>query len=114
MSRPSMVIAPDVGSMSRLIIRMVVVLPQPDGPTNTTISPAGMVVEKSSTAGSCCPGYRLVTASSTISAPCRGSSDWGVAVDVSVTDSPRCGEPADEGEDGVQQQRQHDDQHGAG
>ena len=28
--------------MSRLIIRIVVVLPQPDGPTNTTISPAGM------------------------------------------------------------------------
>ncbi len=35
-SRPAMVIVPDVGSMSRLIIRMVVVLPHPDGPTNTT------------------------------------------------------------------------------
>ncbi len=44
-SRPAMVIVPDVGSMSLLIIRMVVVLPHPDGPTNTTVSPAGMVID---------------------------------------------------------------------
>ena len=33
---------PEVGSISRLIIFSEVVLPQPDGPTNITISPAGM------------------------------------------------------------------------
>ena len=45
-------IFPEVGSLRRLIMRMVVVLPQPDGPTKTTISPAGM----SSTAGAEEPG----------------------------------------------------------
>src|SRR5699024_9177364 len=42
-SSPSIRILPEVGSMSRLIIFTVVVLPQPEGPTNITISPAGMV-----------------------------------------------------------------------
>ena len=42
---------PPVGSMSRLIILSVVVLPQPDGPTSTTISPAGMSRLSRSTAG---------------------------------------------------------------
>ena len=32
---------PAVGSISRLIIRSVVVLPQPDGPTSTHTSPSG-------------------------------------------------------------------------
>ena len=32
---------PLVGSIRRLIILMVVVLPQPDGPTSTQISPSG-------------------------------------------------------------------------
>ena len=31
---------PDVGSMSRLIIRSVVDLPHPDGPMSTAISPS--------------------------------------------------------------------------
>jgi hypothetical protein len=47
---------PEVGSLSRLIIRIVVVLPQPDGPTKTTISPAGISSETSSTAGVFEPG----------------------------------------------------------
>ena len=38
-SRPSMKILPAVGATSRLIIRSVVVLPQPDGPSSTQISP---------------------------------------------------------------------------
>ncbi len=50
-SSPSIVIRPPVGSISRLIIFMVVVLPQPDGPTRTQISPALMVSDRSSTAG---------------------------------------------------------------
>ncbi len=47
-----MVILPAVGSINRLIIRMVVVLPLPEGPTSTTVSPAGMVMDTDSTAGS--------------------------------------------------------------
>jgi hypothetical protein len=41
MSRPSISIVPLVGSMSRLIIRSVVVLPQPLGPMSTQTSPEG-------------------------------------------------------------------------
>ncbi len=40
-SSPPMVMRPLVGSISRLTIFMLVVLPQPDGPTRTQISPAG-------------------------------------------------------------------------
>ena len=40
-SSPSSTIRPLVGSISRLTIFMVVVLPQPDGPTSTHSSPAG-------------------------------------------------------------------------
>jgi hypothetical protein len=43
-------IVPEVGSISRLIIFSDVVLPQPEGPTNITISPAGMVRLRPSTA----------------------------------------------------------------
>ena len=50
MSTPSIRIRPDVGSMSRLTILRLVVLPQPDGPTSTQILPAGTVSERSLTA----------------------------------------------------------------
>ena len=40
MSLPSTRIVPPVGSIIRLIIRSDVVLPQPDGPTNTVMRPA--------------------------------------------------------------------------
>lgn len=55
MSWSSMRIVPDVGSISRLIIFNEVVLPQPEGPTNVTISPAGTVRESESTAATFCP-----------------------------------------------------------
>jgi hypothetical protein len=64
-SSPSMMIRPDVGSTSRLIIRIVVVLPQPDGPTSTAISPASTSRESSLTATVPSP-YCLRTRSSTI------------------------------------------------
>ena len=41
---------PVVGSISRLTIFRLVVLPQPDGPTSTQILPAGTVSERSLTA----------------------------------------------------------------
>jgi hypothetical protein len=56
MSVPSSHTVPDVGSTSRLIILSVVVLPQPDGPTSATSSPAGMSSESASTAGRALPG----------------------------------------------------------
>ena len=43
MSTPSSSIVPDVGSISRLIIRIEVVFPQPDGPTSVVIFPFGAV-----------------------------------------------------------------------
>ena len=49
-SCPPIVIRPLVGSMSRLTIFMLVVFPQPEGPTSTQISPAGTVRVRSVTA----------------------------------------------------------------
>ena len=48
--------SPPVMSIMRLTIRIAVVLPQPDGPTSTQISPAGTSSERESTAGSVWPG----------------------------------------------------------
>src|SRR5215213_9363851 len=67
-SRPSTVMVPLVASIMRLIIRRVVVLPQPDGPTRTVRSPSGTSKETLSTA--VVPsGKRLVTDSKLIN--CR-------------------------------------------
>ncbi len=49
---PSSRMSPSVMSIMRFTIRIAVVLPHPDGPTSTQISPAGTVSESSSTAGS--------------------------------------------------------------
>ena len=68
-SSSPIVIVPEVGSISRLIIFSEVVLPHPDGPTNITISPAGMVRLSPSTAAVRWPAYRLLTFSRRISAP---------------------------------------------
>ena len=66
-SVPSIRIRPPDGSMSRLIMRSVVVLPQPEGPTRTQSSPSGIVKLSSATATESAP-YRLVTRSSVITA----------------------------------------------
>ena len=47
--------SPSVISTVRLTIRIAVVLPQPEGPTSTQISPAGTSSERSWTAGSVWP-----------------------------------------------------------
>src|SRR6202162_379789 len=49
--RPAMLISPDVGCSRPATQRKVVVLPQPDGPSSTTISPAGTAKLTPSTAG---------------------------------------------------------------
>ena len=48
--------SPSVISIIRFTIRIAVVLPEPDGPTKTQISPAGISRESSWTAGSAEPG----------------------------------------------------------
>ena len=48
--------SPSVISTIRLAIRIAVVLPQPDGPTSTQISPAGTSRLSLSTAGAAAPG----------------------------------------------------------
>jgi hypothetical protein len=70
MSSPSIEIRPLVRSMVRLIIRSEVVLPQPEGPTNTVISLLGIRSESVSTA-TVPSGYCLVTSSNSIMAPLR-------------------------------------------
>src|SRR5215475_3122033 len=64
-SRSSSQIRPEVGSVSRLIIRSVVVFPDPDGPTSTVISPeaASRLSPLTATVPS---AYRLVTESKRI------------------------------------------------
>src|SRR5262245_47986041 len=65
MSSPSTKIRPEVGSISLLTIIIVVVLPQPDGPTRVTSSPSSTAKDRSCTA--VVPsGYRLVTSSNRI------------------------------------------------
>ncbi len=59
-------IRPDVGSMIRLTIFMVVVLPHPEGPTRMTISPSGTSSVRLSTAGFGSLGYCLHNPSSRI------------------------------------------------
>src|ERR1043166_7929609 len=50
-TRPAMLIVPLVGCSSPAMQRKVVVLPQPDGPSRTTISPAGTAKLTPSIAG---------------------------------------------------------------
>ena len=72
-------------SIIRLTIRMAVVLPQPDGPTSTQISPAGTSKERSWIAGSSAPGYVFVTSRNSSVAACGcddGPSSWAVCGDV--------------------------------
>src|SRR5271155_4626262 len=74
--------SPLVSGIIRLIRRIAVVLPEPDGPTSTHTSPAGTVSESSRIAGSRCPGDRLLTLRSSSSAACAnadGPSLWAVS-----------------------------------
>src|SRR5215469_2738172 len=109
-SRPPTRIEPDVGSISLLIIFIVVVLPQPDGPTNTTSSPAATCRLTLSTAGSRCPAYRLDRPISSMPAPPVAKS----GVRVLGTDAPRGSETADEEVGEVEQQGEDDHAEGAG
>ncbi len=89
--------SPLLSGIIRLISRIAVVLPDPDGPTSTHTSPAGTLRLRSVIAGSRCPGYRLETLrSSSVAGPPAagpvgsevgnddGPSDWAVFADDKV------------------------------
>src|SRR3954466_12992815 len=65
--------SPELISTVRLTIRIAVVLPHPEGPTSTQISPAGTVSERWSTAFSRAPAYRLTTSRNSSSAASAGA-----------------------------------------
>src|SRR5262249_22494539 len=65
---------PDVGSIRRLTIFKVVVLPHPDGPTRTHTWPAGMASESARTA-SWPLAYCLLIASRRIIASVEGDAE---------------------------------------
>ena len=67
-SLPSMETEPDEGSTIRLIMRSVVVLPHPEGPTRTVIERSGISSDSRSTA-TVPSGYRFVTESIRIKTP---------------------------------------------
>ena len=56
MLRPPIRMSPEVSGIMRLISRIAVVLPEPDGPTSTQISPAGTVRLSDAIAASGWPG----------------------------------------------------------
>src|SRR3954469_15823375 len=73
--------SPLVISIMRLARRMAVVLPQPDGPTRTQMSPAGTSKLRSWIAGSDDPSYVLETLRTSRVAACGcddGPSTWAV------------------------------------
>src|SRR5436190_15328267 len=73
--------SPSVISIIRLTIRIAVVLPQPEGPTRTQISPAGTSNDRWSTASRWAPAYRFTTSRNSSVAACGkadGPSDWAV------------------------------------
>src|SRR3977135_13653 len=60
MLTPSSRMSPPLSSIIRFASLSAVVLPQPDGPTSTQISPAGTSSDRLLIAGSDCPGKRFV------------------------------------------------------
>src|SRR6266568_8403304 len=89
-SVPPTKICPALGSISRLIIRIVVVLPQPDGPTRTAISPSLMSRLRSFTAapddeGKCLetPRSEIMTVTASPPAPGPPAARLGAAIVVS-------------------------------
>ena len=62
---PPIVIVPDVGSISRLIMRSVVVLPHPDGPIKATMEPPGIDIVNASTAAGA-PGENCLVSPSRV------------------------------------------------
>src|SRR5437868_4076484 len=82
-TRPAMLITPLVGCSRPATQRNVVVLPQPDGPSSTTISPAGTAKLTPSTAGR--PIANCLRRSVTSSVAVTISPTFGVHRSLAVT-----------------------------
>src|ERR1043165_1664778 len=80
-SSPPIAIMPEVGCSSPAMQRKVVVLPQPDGPSSTTISPAATRKLTSSTAGR--PAENCLRRCATISSADIDAS-WSLPVPVNL------------------------------
>src|SRR6185437_1626938 len=84
--RPPIEISPPVGCSSPATQRSVVVLPQPEGPSNTTISPAGTLKLTPSIAGrpiaNCL--WRSVTSSVAVMMPPISSTPRSLAIAVGL------------------------------
>src|SRR5579864_3498530 len=100
MSRPRTLTAPLVGAIRPIIIRIVVVLPEPLGPRKPKTLPRGTARSKPSTA-TCPPGNRLVSDLVVTAAPSAGTADptagavaAGAAVAGLTVRSPRVGRAA--------------------
>src|SRR5690606_25585712 len=104
-SSPSMTILPLLGSIRRLIIFSVVVLPQPEGPTNITMEPAGISRVRPPTADFFCPGQVVVTSSSMIEAPVTFSATVFSEILLSDTDTSRGGQSANAEQNQVKDER---------
>ena len=111
-SSPSITIRPWLGSIRRLIIFSVVVLPQPDGPTNITVEPAGISRVRWSTAGLAREPYCLVTPSSRIGTPVTSERASGAVfwaeLRGSDTETSRGGQAPQQGEEEIEDEG-HDD-----
>src|SRR5918997_551565 len=107
-SSPCKKILPEVGSMMRLIIFIVVVLPHPDGPTKTTISPSGISSERLSTAGCVWPGKTFVKSSSRIIIS-GAFAEPSFPKPLSVMQTPRSSKFPEHRKEPVEEQCQYDD-----
>src|ERR1700687_4736696 len=85
-TRPPMLISPDVGCSSPATQRRVVVLPQPEGPSSTTISPAGTAKLTPSIAGRPIANClrRSVTSSVAVMISPSHPRKWSLAVTVNL------------------------------
>src|SRR4051794_11854830 len=102
-SSPSRKTLPEVGSMRRLIIFIVVALPHPDGPTSTTISPAGICLRRFSTDGWACEGKSFVRRTRGIITSRR----WLVRKPLPVMQPPRVDPLSHDHEQPLEEEGQH-------
>src|SRR6266446_3452885 len=74
MSRPPTLTIPASASIMRLMMRMVVVFPHPDGPMSAQTSPSGILKVSRSTAGRAVPGNCFTRSTMSITEASRGEA----------------------------------------
>ena len=73
-------ISPSLGSISRQMMRDVVLFPEPDSPTRPTLSPALIVIEKSATAAAPIEPLASFCTSSSGGVPGAGSGQGATCI----------------------------------